>query len=97
MRGNTDFAPHPSTQLARQSENRCGDPASKERDNGAAVSGSAAKTLAECLLELSAEAMPQDKPPPPNDATTQSTSGRSSKISSPIDALPAMNSSSSKG
>ena len=44
-----------------------------------------------------AAAMPHDKPPPPNAATTQSTSGRSSRISSPQDALPAMNSSSSKG
>ena len=89
--------PHPSTQLACQSGKFCADPVASDRARGAAVSGSAANTFTFFRRSFIAAAMPHDKPPPPNAATTQSTSGRSSRISSPIEALPAMNSSSSKG
>ena len=65
--------------------------------SGAAVSGSAAKTFAFLPRSFIAAAIPHDRPPPPNQATTASTSGRSSRISRPAEALPAMNSSSSNG
>src|SRR5579864_3868015 len=97
MRGNTDFPPQPSTQLAFQVGNFCGDPAASDQASGAAVSGSAANTLTLGARSFMAAAMPHDKPPPPNDATIASTSGRSSRISSPANALPAINSSSSNG
>src|SRR5947208_1033816 len=41
--------------------------------------------------------MPDSNPPPPSGAMIASTSGRSSRISSPAVALPAMNRSSSNG
>src|ERR1700758_5627939 len=97
MRGNTDFPPQPSTKLAFQLGKYWADPTDKEYASGAAVSGSAANTLALLPRSFRAEAIPQDKPPPPKPATTASTSGRSSRISRPAEALPAMNSSSSKG
>src|SRR6185503_8334959 len=96
-RGKTDFPPHPSTKLALQAGNFWGDPAAKDAARGAAVSGSAANTLALLLCSRNAAAMPQDKPPPPKPATTASTPVRSSRISRPQEALPAMNSSSSNG
>src|ERR1700691_4151750 len=97
MRGKTDLPPEPSTQLACQVGNVWGEPAASEYAKGDAVSGSAAYTLALLPRSLRAAAMPQDKPPPPNAATMASTSGKSSRISKPVEALPAMNASSSKG
>src|ERR1035441_5732216 len=97
MRGKTDLPPQPSTKLAFQLGKLWGDPAASDRASGAAVSGSAANTFALCPRAFKAAAIPHDKPPPPNPATTQSTSGRSSRISSPTEALPAINASSSNG
>ena len=97
MRGNTDLPPHPSTQLACHSGKFCAEPIANDRASGAAVSGSAANTFTCGERSSIAVAMPQDRPPPPNAATIESTSGRSSRISSPAEALPAMNASSSKG
>jgi hypothetical protein len=97
MRGKTDLPPQPSTQLACQPGKLWAEPAASERASGAAVSGSAANTFAWLPRSFKAAAIPQDKPPPPKPATTASTSGRSSRISSPTEALPAIKSSSSKG
>src|ERR1700674_1860727 len=97
MRGKTDLPPQPSTKLAFQLGKLWGDPAANDRANGAAVSGSAANTFALCPRAFKAAAIPHDKPPPPNAATTQSTSGKSSRISRPAEALPAINASSSNG
>src|ERR1700674_5833955 len=93
MRGKTDLPPQPSTKLAFQLGKLWGDPAANDRANGAAVSGSAANTFALCPRAFKAAAIPHDKPPPPNAATTQSTSGKSSRISRPAEALPAINAS----
>src|SRR5260370_27811984 len=95
MRGKTDLPPQPSTKLAFQLGKLWGDPAASDRANGAAVSGSAANTFALCPRAFKAAAIPHDKPPPPKPATTQPTSPRPSRISSPPEALPAINPSSS--
>src|SRR4051812_47414705 len=97
MRGKRVSPPQPSTKLAFQLGKFCADPAANEYARGDAVSGSAANTFILLPLSFKAAAMPQDKPPPPNPATTASACGRSSKISNPAEAFPAMNSSSSKG
>src|SRR2546421_91195 len=61
-----------------------------DRAPGAAVSGSAPRIFtcgASWRMELP---MPETSPPPPIAAMTVRTDGRSSRISNPSDALPAM-------
>ena len=65
--------------------------------DGAAVSISDAQTRVAGRRARRAAAMPQERPPPPKGTIIASTSGRSSRISSPIVAFPAMTVSSLTG
>ena len=69
-------------------------PASSEGASGAAVATSAAYTRTPGAIARTAEAIPQESPPPPNGTTIASASGRSSRISRPIVPFPAMTSAS---
>ena len=95
--GSTERPPAPSTNDERQASNRCGDPAASDSASGDAVSGSAATTRTSGRRALITAAIPASNPPPPIAATTVDTPGRSSRISSPAVALPAMKASSSNG
>src|SRR5262245_8913580 len=95
--GSTDLPPAPSTNDAFHCSKYFGAPAASDADSGAAVSGSAAYTCADGRSSRITAAMPDSSPPPPSGAITVSTSGRSSRISRPAVALPAMNWSSSNG
>ena len=95
--GSTDLPPAPSTNDACHASKEVARPFFSEASNGAAVSGSAAKTCTWGRSDRTAEATPAASPPPPSGAITASTSGRSRMILSPAMPLPAMNRSSSKG
>jgi hypothetical protein len=92
----TDLPPAPSTNDAASPSKYTGRPAASEADSGAAVSGSAAKTRVSGFSSRTARNA-AEQPPPPSGATIASTSGRSSRISRPAVALPAMKRSSSNG
>ena len=81
--------PMPSTKLARYAID-WGEPAASEAESGAAVSTSQATTRTRGEIALAAAAMPHESPPPPHGTRIVSTSGRSSRISSPIVPLPAI-------
>ena len=97
IRGKMLLPPAPSTNEACQPANCCGEPFSNDSAPGAAVSGSAPRMRTCGASWRTALPMPEISPPPPMAAMTVFTPGRSSRISMPRVALPAMKSCSSKG
>ena len=87
--GSTFLPPIPSTKLGRCSIVR-GDPSRSAAWSGAAVSTSQARILIPGFFDSAAIAIPEISPPPPKGTRIWSTSGRSSRISSPIVPLPAI-------
>jgi len=89
-------APMPSTNVGVRGDST-GRPASNAARSGAAVSTSHPYTRTSGLAARIAAAMPQLSPPPPNGTSTASTSGASSRTSSPMVPLPAMTPTSETG